>query len=118
MRLTDTQMLFAIRLVHTIIYVVNGTACFILLYAGITGRTGAWLWVALVLVAIETAVMLANGVKCPISPIADRYGARKDGFVYDVFIPTFLSRYTFEFFTVVVLLAGAFAGLRWIGLIG
>ena len=117
MRLNDAQMLFAIRLVHTIIYVVNGTACFVMLYAGITGRTGTWLWVAVGLVALETVIMLANGIKCPISPYADRYGADKDGFIYDVFIPTFFTRYTFEFFTVVVLIALGFFGLRWIGVI-
>lgn len=118
MHLTDAQMLFLVRLVHTIIYVVNGTACFVLLYAAITWQTGTWLWIALALVAIETVIMFANGISCPISPIADRYGADKNGFIYDVFIPTFFTRWTFEFFTVVVLAAGAIAGLRLIGVIG
>lgn len=118
MRLSDTKMLFAIRLLHTVIYVVNGTACFVLLYAAIVWQTGTWLWIALGLVAIETVIMLANRCRCPISPHAERYGARPDAFIYDVFIPTFFSRFTFEFFSAVVLLAGAIAALRWFGVIG
>ena len=118
MRLSDAQMLFAIRLIRTIIYVVNGTACFVLLYAAISWQAGIWLWIALALVAIETVIMLSYRFRCPISPYAERYGARPDGFIYDVFIPTFFSRFTFEFFSAVVLLAIAIAALRWFGILG
>jgi len=118
MRLSDAQMLFAIRLAHTVIYVVNGAACFVLLYAAITWQAGTWLWIALGLVAIEAVIMVANRFRCPISPYAERYGASPDGFIYDVFIPTFLSRFTFEFFSAVVLVAITIAALRWFGVIG
>ncbi len=118
MRLSDAQMLFAIRLAHTVIYVVNGAACFVLLYAAITWQAGTWLWVALGLVAFEAVIMVTYRFRCPISPYAERYGAKPDGFIYDVFIPTVFSRYTFEFFSAVVLLAGAIAALRWVGVFG
>jgi hypothetical protein len=117
MPLTNAQKLFRIRLVHTLIYVINGTACFVMLYAGVTGETGTWLWIAVALVAIETVILFANGIKCPLAPLAEKYGARETDFLYDTFIPERLTRYTFHFFSVVVLAGLAFAGLRWLGAI-
>ena len=117
MKPTDANMLFAVRLVHTVIYVINGTACFVMLYAGVTGETGTWLWIAVALVAIEAVILLANRIKCPMSPLAEKYGARETDLLYDTFIPERLTRYTFHFFSVIVLTALAFAGLRWIGAI-
>lgn len=44
------------RAVHTVIYVVMATSTFVVLYAGITGAMGAWLWLAAALVGVESAV--------------------------------------------------------------
>jgi hypothetical protein len=42
--------LTVVRAVHTVIYVVMATSTFAVLYAGITGARGAWLWLAAALV--------------------------------------------------------------------
>ena len=65
-----------------------------MLFAGVTGRVGTWLWIAIGLVAFETIVLFANGIKCPMSPLAEKYGARETDFLYDTFIPERLTRYT------------------------
>ena len=110
-------MLALVRFVHTLIYAINGAACFALLYAGLTGHDGLWLWIAAVLIVVEAAILLFNGLRCPMSPLAERYGARETGFLYDTFIPERLTRHTVPFFSVVVVLGLLFAGLRWLGVI-
>ena len=44
--MTKPQVLAVIRTVHTVIYVVMASCVFLVLYAGITGAHGAWLWAA------------------------------------------------------------------------
>lgn len=113
----NSRMLFWVRLLHTLIYVINGTACFFVLFAGVTGRVDIWLWVAIALVAIEAVILFANGIKCPMSPLAERYGAKTTDVLYDTFIPERLTRHTFWFFSLVVLLGLALFALRGIGFI-
>lgn len=52
--MTDAERLSMIRGVHTAIYIVMAVSTFVLVYAGVTGETGIWLWGALSLLAVET----------------------------------------------------------------
>lgn len=108
--------LAAVRAVHTAIYLVMAAATFAVVYGGVTGREGAWLWVALGLLAIESAVYLANGFACPLSALARRYGA-STGYVFDTFLPERATRYTFRFFGTMMAIGLALLAMRWIGLI-
>ncbi len=94
---TDVHRLALVRGVHTAIYVVMAVSTLALLYAGITGSEGLWLWVAMVLLAIEVVVFAGSGLKCPLTAMAVRYGA-KTGHVFDTFLPERFTRYTFRFF--------------------
>lgn len=95
--MSDTKALAAVRAVYTAIYIVMVAAIVVLLYAGVTGYKGEWLWVALALLAIESAVFLGNGMKCPLTALAVRYGAEK-GYAFDTFLPENVTRHTFRFF--------------------
>ena len=53
--MTDAQRLTLVRALHTVIYVVMAGASLVVLYAGITGAHGPWLWVAAALVAAESS---------------------------------------------------------------
>lgn len=109
----DDQQLAIIRTVHTAIYVVMAVSTFTLLYAGITGAQGIWLWVALGLLAIEVGVFFGNGMKCPLSSLAVRHGA-KTGHVFDTFLPERVTRHTFWFFGSVMALGLALLAVRWL----
>jgi len=102
--------LIVVRAVHTVIYVVMATATFVVLYAGVTGATGAWLWVAATLVGVESAIFLGNGLKCPLTAVAAKYGASEGG---DTFLPERITRYTFRVFGPLILLAAALVAARW-----
>jgi hypothetical protein len=86
-----------VRALHTAIYLVLAAGTCFVLYAGITGYRGVWLNGALVLVTIEGVVFVGNGMKCPLTAVAQRYGAEK-GYVSDTFLPERLARHTFRFF--------------------
>eukprot|EP01036_Dinobryon_divergens_P005641 gene5642-biopygen5028 len=83
---TTAQILALIRTVHTAIYLVMVAAIVVLLYGGVTGQSGPWLWGALGLLAVESAVFAGFGFKCPLTALAVRYGART-GHVFDTFLP-------------------------------
>jgi hypothetical protein len=109
--------LSAIRTVHTVIYIVMAASTLLLVYAGVTGQNGWWLWTALGLLAIETVVFVGNGFKCPLTAMAVRHGATS-GRVFDTFLPERATRYTFRFFGTLMVIGLALLTARWIGWIG
>jgi hypothetical protein len=103
-------LLSAVRALHTAIYVVMAAGVFVILYAGITGRRGAWLWVALGLLAFETVVFGASGMRCPLTGVVDRCadGAR----VSDTFFPVSVTRHTLRVFGPLLAVGAALVALR------
>lgn len=114
--MTNATKLFLIRVIHTAIYLVMAAATFVLLYAGLTGAKGVWLWWALGLLAVESAVYLGNGMKCPLTAMAVSYGAEK-GYVFDTFLPEKVTQYTFNFFGSVMVVGLLLLGARYFGMI-
>jgi hypothetical protein len=106
-----------IRAVHTAIYVVMAGSTFALVYAGLTGAVGWWLWWALGLLLIESMVFVGYGFKCPLTGLAVEYGA-KTGHVFDTFLPERATRYTFRFFGTLMALGLLLLALRWTGSVG
>lgn len=91
------QRLTLVRGLHTAVYLVMVSAIGILLYAGITGYTGPWLWLSLGLLGAESVIFVGNGFACPLTALAVRYGAEK-GYAFDTFLPENVTRHTFRFF--------------------
>ncbi len=110
--MTDAGRLALVRGLHTAIYVVMATACFVVLLAGLTGWSGPWLWAALGLVMVEAVVFISAGMKCPLTALAIRYGATRDG-AYDTFFPERCTRYTLRVFGPVIVIGLGLNGLRW-----
>ena len=110
------QRLTVVRSIHTAIYIAMAGSTFVLLYAGITGAGGVWLWAAITLLAIEVVVFVGNGMKCPLTALAVRYGAQT-GHVFDTFLPERWTRYTFRFFGSIMVLGLLLVVLRWLGVI-
>lgn len=114
--MTDHTTLTLIRTVHTAIYLVMAAATFVLVYAGLTGATGVWLWVALGLLAIESAVFVGYGFKCPLTGMAVKYGATT-GHVFDTFLPERATRYTFRVFGTLMVAGLVLLAARWVGML-
>lgn len=110
--LTDAGRLTIIRAAHTAIYVVMATCVLVVVYAGLSGAHGAWLWPALALVLIECVVFVGAGMKCPLTALAVKYGARKDG-AFDTFFPEQATHHTLKVFGPLVVIGLASLALRW-----
>jgi hypothetical protein len=86
-----------VKSTHTLIYVVMASATLYVFYCGLAGRHDSYLAVAIGLVLLEGAVFLGNGMRCPLTELAQRYGDTK-GYVGDTLFPEACTRYTFRIF--------------------
>ena len=102
------------RGVHTVIYVVMAAATFAVLYAGLTGARGAWLWWALSLVGVESVVFAGSGFKCPLTAVVARFNAASAP-VSDTFFPERLTRYTLAVFGPLLIAGVSLLIARWAG---
>jgi len=84
-------VLAAIQGVHSAIFAVELGAIGWLVYTGIVGRRDRTVGVAAGLVAAEGLVWLANDRVCPLTPVAERYGADR-GSVSDIWLPEPIAR--------------------------
>lgn len=89
----DRVSLVVVRAVHSGVFLVELAAILWLVISGILGRRDRTVAVAGTLVAVEAAVFVANSGVCPLTPLAERLGARR-GSVSDIFLPDPIARTT------------------------
>lgn len=106
-------MLKAIKTVHTIIFVIMAGSVFYIVYCGAVGRFSLPLYIALGLITVEGLVFFGNRMKCPLTGLAEKYGAEK-GYVFDSFFPEKWTRYTFPVFGTILLIGLILLLLRWL----
>lgn len=115
--MSRSKTLALIRTTHTVIYLVMAMSTLYLVFAGITGAAGLWLWVSLGLLGVESAVFVGNGFKCPLTGLAVAYGAAK-GYAFDTFLPERVTRLTFRVFGSLMASGLVLLVLRWTGILG
>jgi len=92
-------------------------AIFVLLFSGVAGYAGPWLWVSLGLLGVESEVFVGNGLTCPLTALAVRYGA-VTGHAFDTFLPEHITRHTFRFFGSLMAIGLLLLAARWTGTLG
>ncbi|MFC2027382.1 hypothetical protein ACFLU3_01710 [Chloroflexota bacterium] len=92
-------MLFWIKAVHTAVFVLMACSVIYVLYSGITGSTGILTWIALSLIVLEAVTFTLNKCKCPLTQLAERWGA-KNGTVSSMFLPKLFVPHAINVFTV------------------
>ena len=102
--------LVAIRTIHSIIFLAELGSILWLVVTGIVGRRDRSVGVAAVLVAVESAVFIANDGICPLTPLAERYGA-SSGSVSDIWLPDAVAR-TIPYWTIPLVILGAALHVR------
>lgn len=113
--MTDPQRLAFVRAIHTLIYLVMASSVFAVLYAGVSGARGLWVWGALALVVVEIIAFAGGGMKCPLTAIATKYGAKHG---HDTFFPEAITRHTLTFFGPLIVIGFALLAMRWLGVLG
>jgi len=80
----------SIKAFHTLAWLSIESCVAYVLWAGFTGRSDRRAGVAAAVVAGETLVFASNGCRCPLTQIAERYGA-EHGSVTDIYLPTWFA---------------------------
>jgi hypothetical protein len=88
---TRKPVVTAIQAVHSAVFLVELGAIGWLVYTGLVGRRDRTAGLAAGLVAAEGLVWLANAGVCPLTPLAERYGAAQ-GSVSDIWLPDAIAR--------------------------
>ncbi len=107
-----SPLLSLIRAVHSAILLVMLTAIGWLVVSGIAGRRDRLVGVAAGLVAVESFVFVANDRVCPLTPLAERHGARR-GSVSDIWLPDVAARTLPVWSGALVLLAAGLHVRAW-----
>lgn len=107
-----SNKVFFIKSIHTILFLLMSSCIVYVLYCGIT-RTYSWiLFVAIGAVLIEGLVLFFNHFKCPLTNLAEKYGAEK-GTVTDMFYPKWFVPHVFRFSTVLFVIGLVLLGLTY-----
>jgi hypothetical protein len=86
-------MLFVVKLFHTVVFVIISAAILYVWYAIFTGTTGLLLTIAVGLIMLEILVYLGNGLRCPLTKLALRYGdTTGNDYIADIFLPRWSAR--------------------------
>jgi hypothetical protein len=84
-------LLRVIKIFHTAIWFSVETAFGYLIVSGIAKRSNRLVVGSAAVVTAETAVYLANGLRCPLTELAESLGA-DSGSVTDIYLPRWLAR--------------------------
>jgi hypothetical protein len=84
-------VLVAIKLVHTTAWFAIESCFTYVLYSGLAKRSDRRSALAGGVVAVECLVFAANGFRCPLTEVAESFGA-DHGSVTDIFLPRWFAR--------------------------
>ena len=102
--------IWAIQAIHSLVFWIELGAIGWLVATGLTGRRDRSVGVAAGLVAVEGVVWIANDRVCPLTPLAERYGASR-GSVSDIWLPDVVAR-TIPYWSIPLVLLGTALHLR------
>lgn len=96
------QKLTAIKLLHTLAWLIIGPAILYVVYSGIVDQLTLLTWVCVALSVGESIVILANKWVCPLTPLAAKYTDNRQP-NFDIYLPRWLAKYNKHIFTPIML---------------
>ena len=88
------RSIFFIKLIHSLIFLLQSACVGIVAYSAIADRITAATWIALGLVLLEGVALALMRCRCPLTTYAERLGA-SSGSVTDIFLPKWFADRTF-----------------------
>lgn len=79
------DMIYWIKLIHTLIFFVASVCILYIVYCGIAGKIDRYLWMAIGIIFVIGIIHAANGFECPLATLVYRLAGRRD--VADMFLP-------------------------------
>jgi hypothetical protein len=104
-------VLVAIKLLHTVVWVFF-VACILGIYAAAQAGRFGWSLALAGAVLVEVLVLVANGMRCPLTPVAARFTEERRA-NFDIFLPEWLARYNKEIFGTLYVGGLVYAGVLW-----
>jgi hypothetical protein len=111
-KMTTSNALFRIKLLHTVIWVFFVTVIGYVLYCGLANKLTTYR-IAIGLVFLEGFVLLVFSGKCPLTLVVRTYSA-SDRDNFDIFLPNWLARYNKLIFTSVFVFGLLLVAYRWL----
>ena len=106
----ENKTVFTIKAIHLTLFFLMIISLFYALYCAIAGLYNWLLLTALIMIAIDGISIAMNHWKCPLTTLAERYGAA-NGAVTHLIMPKWAARYVFKFFIVLFVIE-----LIWLGI--
>jgi len=104
-------VLVAIKLLHTVVWAFFA-ACILGIYAAARAGRFGWALALAGAVLVEVIVLVVNGMRCPLTPVAARFTEeRRPNF--DIFLPEWLARDNQEIFGTLYVGGLLYAGFLW-----
>ena len=107
---TASRALLVVKLVHTIVWAVMAGAVLALPLCVLFEADRAALAI-IALIAAETAVLLVNGWRCPLTRVAERYTSERAP-NFDIFLPRWLAEHNKTIFGLLFVLGLGLFALR------
>ena len=108
-----TGRLLFIKWLHSVIAFFLLACLVYVLYAGITATFNVFLPVAIATILIEGAAISLNKWRCPLTTLAEKYGAQK-GSVADIFMPRIIADNLFKWTPLLFAAELALVGIRYV----
>ncbi len=105
----ENKKVFVIKSIHAVLFLLLVFCLFDVLFIAVTRSYDWTLFPAIGIIVFDGVAIVSNRGRCPLTTLAERYGA-KNGAVTQIFLPDFLARYVFKFFTVLFVIE-----LIWLG---
>jgi hypothetical protein len=107
------MVLFWIKLLHSVIFIVESLAILFILYSGLFNMGGTWLAIAMILVLAEIVVFIANRQRCPLTKLSLRLGDKTgDDYIADSLFPEWIKPYVSSICGALAFVGFLIVGLR------
>ena len=99
----NKRILLFLKIIHTLFWVFIIYIIGYIWYAGLFNKMTYFLWICIVIVNAEGAILIGNKGICPITRLAFNFcNDPKPGF--DIYLPRWLAKYNIPIFTVVAIM--------------
>lgn len=105
-------LLAAIKLTHTMVFLLSAGAIFFLLWAGLSGTLTSFVWIAAAVPALMGLGLKLNGDECILQTWAKRLQGSQE-WVSDIYIPDWLALRIRPIFTPLYALGLVLVGMRF-----
>ena len=105
--------IFYIKALHSVIFFFFVGCLAYIGYAAATRRFDGWLVLAIAAISIEGVILWLNKWHCPLTKLAERYGAG-NGSVTDIFLPPVIARNAFRISLSLAIVETAFLAVRFL----